>query len=57
MTMLHQFMTCASWSRFANPVKQWSDILVKAELDLDTYVHVENPLLQSPTEKRRGWDG
>ena len=54
MAMLHQFMTFTDWLFCANAVKRWGDILVEAELDLDTYVQVENPLLQSLVH--RFWD-
>jgi hypothetical protein len=49
-------MTFTDWSYCANAVKRWGDILVEARLDLDTYVQVENSLLQSLAEKGQFWD-
>lgn len=57
MTMVRQVVTFTDWPYFVNAVKRWGDILVEAELDLDTYVQVENSLLQSLAERRRVWDG
>lgn len=57
MAMLHQLITFANWPLCANAVKRWGHILVEARLDLETYVQVENSLLQSLAEKCRFWDG
>jgi hypothetical protein len=60
MTILHQLMTFVDWSVCATAVRRWGDILVEAALDLDEYVHAENPLLWSLAEERRAtrvWDG
>jgi hypothetical protein len=57
MTILHQFPTSFDWPSCADLVRRWGEILVEAGLDLNAYVHVENPLLQDLTEKRRAWDG
>lgn len=56
MMMLRQFTMSATSPNCANAVKRWGDILVEAELDLDTYVQVENSLLRSLAKKRRVWD-
>lgn len=57
MTMLHQHTAFSGWTCYANTMKLWGDILVEAELDLDTYVLVENSLLQPLAERRRVWNG
>ena len=55
--MLRQFATFGDWLYCANAVKRWGDILVEAGLNLDTYVQVENNLLQSLPGERRVWGG
>lgn len=57
MAVLRQFMTFANWPYCANAVKRWGHILIEARLNLEIYVQIGNPLLQSLAEKRRVWYG
>lgn len=56
MTMLRQAATFYNWAACANPVKRWGEIIIQAGLDLNAYVEIENSLLLSLAENRRGWD-
>ena len=57
MTMLHSFAAYEHWSLCADGVRRWGELLVESGLDLNAYVHAENPVLQRLAEKRRVWDG
>lgn len=57
LTILHQFTTFLNWPSCATVVRRWGEILVEAGLDLNEYVHVENPLLRDLADNRRVWNG